>query len=278
MLDIMTSDLICCVSEATRQDVIHYLNAPAERVFVSHLGCEAPAAKPAIDPPVPDQVPPYVVILGTVEPRKNLRLVADFIRCRPEICQEFAFFFVGRRGWGTQFEEIFGDIMAKRECSDRIFFTDYVSETTKRRLLRNAQFAIYPSVFEGFGLPVVECMAEGCPVIASRSSSLIELGLDASCYFDPLSLSDFSRVFRMIQSLTALPDQRRRLSETLRKGSSVFSWQAFADRIMEKIDEVTVPASGRITAGRSQKRPAVQGLHGIVEQGGPGRRVGSVIS
>jgi glycosyltransferase involved in cell wall biosynthesis len=260
MLDTMTSDLICCVSEATRQDVIRYLNVPPERVFVSHLGCEAAAAEPAIDRPVSDQVPPYVVILGTVEPRKNLRLVADFIRCRPEICQEFAFFFVGRRGWGTQFEEIFGDIMAKRECRDRILFTDYVSEASKRRLLRNARFAIYPSVFEGFGLPVVECMAEGCPVIASHSSSLIELGLDASCYFDPLSLSDFSRVFRVMQSLTDRPDQRRRLSENLRKGSSVFSWQAFADRIIEKIDEVTIPISTRTTAGRSQNGHQLKGF------------------
>ena len=169
MRDVATSDLICCVSAATRQDVIQYLRVPAERVFVSHLGCET-AAEGIPETPLPGPV------LGTIEPRKNLRLIADFIRCRPQICDEIAFLFVGRRGWGEQFEALFGDITRMRQCRDRILFTDYVPEEAKRRLLRHASFAAYPSLFEGFGLPVVECMAEGCPVITSRSSSLIELG------------------------------------------------------------------------------------------------------
>jgi glycosyltransferase involved in cell wall biosynthesis len=255
MRDVATSDLICCVSAATRQDVIQYLRVPAERVFVSHLGCET-AAEGIPETPLPGPIPPYVVVLGTIEPRKNLRLIADFIRCRPQICDEIAFLFVGRRGWGEQFEALFGDITRMRQCRDRILFTDYVPEEAKRRLLRHASFAAYPSLFEGFGLPVVECMAEGCPFITSRSSSLIELGLDDECYFDPLSLSDFSRAFGHMQAQTAQPKSRHKLSQDLIARASVFTWDAFMKRIMDRIEGhlSTVSAAQVPKRGRSARQ------------------------
>jgi glycosyltransferase involved in cell wall biosynthesis len=208
--DVATSDLVCCVSEATRQDVLQYLRVPPERVFVSHLGCDV--AEETDEFALTSPVSPYVVVLGTIEPRKNLGLVADFIRCRPQICDELAFLFVGRRGWGAQFEDLFADIMRLPQCRERVLFTDYVTEGVKRRLLRHARFAIYPSLFEGFGLPVVECMAQGCPIITSRSSSLVELALDEDFYFDPLSLADFSRAFGLMHSMTMQEERRRQLS------------------------------------------------------------------
>jgi glycosyltransferase involved in cell wall biosynthesis len=142
--DVATSDLVCCVSEATRQDVLQYLRVPPERVFVSHLGCDV--AEETDEFALTSPVSPYVVVLGTIEPRKNLGLVADFIRCRPQICDELAFLFVGRRGWGAQFEDLFADIMRLPQCRERVLFTDYVTEGVKRRLLRHARFAIYPSL------------------------------------------------------------------------------------------------------------------------------------
>jgi len=239
MRDIGTSDLVCCVSEATRQDVLLYLKADLKRVFVSHLGCRIDTSTEAMrERSMRGTTPPYIVVLGTVEPRKNLRLIADLIRHRPRVCEEFAFFFVGRRGWGAQFEEIFGDIMRMPQCRDRLLFTDYVDDEVKKRLLRRAAFAIYPSLFEGFGLPVIECMAEGCPVIASRTSSLVELGLDDSCYFDPWSLNDFARCFDMMHSVVAQPTQREHLSHDVLNRASKFTWGAFMDRVLARIDEV----------------------------------------
>jgi glycosyltransferase involved in cell wall biosynthesis len=233
--DVATSDLVCCVSEATRQDVLQYLRVPPERVFVSHLGCDV--AEETDEFALTSPVSPYVVVLGTIEPRKNLGLVADFIRCRPQICDELAFLFVGRRGWGAQFEDLFADIMRLPQCRERVLFTDYVTEGVKRRLLRHARFAIYPSLFEGFGLPVVECMAQGCLIITSRSSSLVELALDEDFYFDPLSLADFSRAFGLMHSMTMQEERRRQLSHDVTRRASAFSWDAFVERIIEKISE-----------------------------------------
>jgi glycosyltransferase involved in cell wall biosynthesis len=263
MRDVASSDLICCVSEATRQDVIQYLQAPAERVFVSHLGSD-PVEEDTRELQSSEPVPPYVVILGTIEPRKNLGLIADFIRCRPEICDQIAFFFVGRRGWGVQFEELFGDIMHMSKCRDRVFFTDYVTEKLKRSLLRHARFAIYPSFFEGFGLPVVESMAAGCPTIASRSSSLVELGLDDAAYFDPLSLSDFSRAFGQMQAMTMRDEERRRLSRDFVRRASVFSWETFVKRIMDRVEEAVgslsgARPSGPITVRQRGRRRTIEG-------------------
>jgi glycosyltransferase involved in cell wall biosynthesis len=255
MRDVATSDLICCVSNATREDVIRYLGARPERVFVSHLGCDH-VANDTGALQSSDAVPPYVVALGTIEPRKNLMLVGNFIRSRPQVCDEIAFLFIGRRGWGAQFEELFGDIMRMPRCRDRVLFTDYVTEEQKQRLLRHARFAVYPSLFEGFGLPVVECMALGCPIITSRSSSLVELGLDDTAYFNPLSLGDFSRTFGLMQTRTALDEERRKLSHELIRRASVFTWGAFVRRIMDRVEETvaTLPAAKPSTRSSSSRR------------------------
>lgn len=263
MRDVATSDLVCCVSEATRQDVIQYLRVPEERVFVSHLGCGI--AEGADDDFTPAQpVSPYVAVLGTIEPRKNLGLIADFIRCRPQICDEIAFLFVGRRGWGAQFEETFSDITQLPQCRDRVLFTDYVTEPIKRRLLRHARFAVYPSVFEGFGLPVVECMAEGCPIITSRSSSLVELGLDPEFYFDPLSLADFSRSFGLMLTATKQEEPRRQLSQHVADLAAAFSWDAFVERIMEKLEQklgsLHAPVQARRPNGRQVRQAVAQDI------------------
>jgi glycosyltransferase involved in cell wall biosynthesis len=253
MRDAATSDLLCCVSEATRQDVISYLSVPPEKAFVSHLGCDAnPIQRPDFGTA---PIPPYVVVLGTVEPRKNLQLVAEFIRCRPEICRQVAFMFVGRRGWGAQFEDIFGQVLSMPECQDRIFFTGFLTDADKHRLLAHAAFSIYPSLFEGFGLPVIECMAAGCPVITSRSSSLVELGLDPECYFDPFSVLDFGRAFDRMMAITSKRDARERLARRLADHASKFKWSYFSERIMDRIrDEVR-----RREAGPLAKRPADAG-------------------
>ena len=146
------------------------------------------------------------------------------------------------------------------QCRERVLFTDYVTDPVKRRLLRHARFAVYPSIFEGFGLPVVECMAAGCPVITSRSSSLIELGLDAEFYFDPLSLGDLSRAFGAMHRATMHDEPRRQLSRHVTRLAASFTWDAFVERIMGKIDEKLAPPSVRNASVVGAKRRQRQGL------------------
>src|SRR5205823_3454610 len=125
----------------------------------------------------------------------------------------------------------------------------------KQRLLRDARFAIYPSLFEGFGLPVVECMAQGCPIITSRSSSLIELGLEDRFYLDPLSLADFARAFGLVQSVAMQPSTRRELAEELRRRAASFTWDKFGARIVDRVEEHVATLYPGTARSRPRARP-----------------------
>jgi glycosyltransferase involved in cell wall biosynthesis len=230
--DTATSDLVCCVSEATRQDALAYLPFDGRKAFVSHLGVHEPVAE-TVAADAATAKPPYVLVLGTVEPRKNLRLVAEFFSSRTDLLRDLPVVFAGRRGWGQQFNQIFGKLLEDPALRDRIVFTGYVDEADKWALIRGAKFAIFPSLFEGFGLPVVECMAAGCPVIAGRTSSLVEFGLPDEMYFDPFSLVDFARAFRHINTMAE--PARLALGEKLERQARQFTWTAFSDRIVEAI-------------------------------------------
>lgn len=227
--DCKSSDLICCVSEATRRDAVAYLGLEPTKTFVSHLGV-APPEEPDIAPVVRQD---FILVLGTVEPRKNLRLVAEFLASRPDVLENSVIVFVGRRGWGPQFNQIFGRLIEDPRLRDRFAFTGFVSEADKWALMRSARFAIFPSMFEGFGLPVLECMAAGCPIITSRSSSLVEFDLPQEMYFDPFSLADFSRAFRSVSALTE--GDRKALGEQLQRKAEAYTWQAFSDRIFNAV-------------------------------------------
>jgi len=249
--DVQSSDLVCCVSEATRQDALRYLDLEASKSFVSYLGVHRPAL---LDEPAPPRRD-FVLVLGTIEPRKNLRLVAEFLLSRPDLADEMAFIFVGRRGWGAGFDHIFGELLQEQPWKDRIVFTDFLPEADKWALMRSAHFAIFPSLFEGFGLPVLECMAAGCPVIASRSSSLVEFNLPQQMYFDPFSVTDFSHAFRFVNSLSEL--DRASLGETLQFQSRKFTWDACFNRIIKALaDRLSAPAQPSPRTGNAPAKSA----------------------
>ncbi len=228
--DVRSSDVVCNVSDATQQDALAYLGLDPARSIVSHLGVRPPAEAKE---PMPRKN--FAIVLGTIEPRKNLRLVAEFMLNRPDMASKIAMVFVGRRGWGPAFDDVFGGLLTNSPWKDRMYFTDFVSEAEKWVLMRSARFAIFPSLFEGFGLPVLECMAAGCPVITSRSSSLVEFDLPADMYFDPFSVADFSRAFRRIESMPE--EERTKLAEGLRAKSKKFTWDAFCARLLKAVVE-----------------------------------------
>ena len=225
--DAASSDVVCCVSDATAQDARIYLGLDPARIVVSHLGVRPPPGDEAL------VRKNYAVVLGTIEPRKNLRLVVEFMLNRTDLAGKVALVFIGRRGWGQSFDDIFAELTSDSPWKNGIYFTDFVSEEEKWALLRNARFAIFPSLFEGFGLPVIECMAAGCPVIAARSSSLVELGLPSEMYFDPYSLADFSRAFRLIETMPEI--QHRALARRLSEKAATYTWEAFAGRLLEAV-------------------------------------------
>jgi glycosyltransferase involved in cell wall biosynthesis len=179
---------VIAVSEYTRRDVIEHLGLPEHRVVTVPNGV-APNGQPsAVSEPVAANIPErYVLSVGTLEPRKNLlrlfqaiRLLAD----RPAT-RDVVLLHAGGYGWLAD-----GIVRAARTpaLGARVRLLGYVPQDDLACLYRRARLLAYPSLSEGFGLPVIEAMAAGCPVVAADRSALPEVAGDAALLVDPESV------------------------------------------------------------------------------------------
>jgi glycosyltransferase involved in cell wall biosynthesis len=231
--DAMTSDLIVAVSQSTLDDLHAYVPETLQKpAIVAHL---APCI---VDPPARAAHPlkkPYIVVLGTLEPRKNVGFVLECLGERPEWLSRATFVFVGRWGWG----ETTQDLIARHglgpavERQD-IIFTGFVEDRARDALIVNSTLVIYISRYEGFGLPVIEALHCGAPVLTSYSSSLPEAGGDQACYCDFDSSQEFFGALERIFAAESGDDvQNRRMAR--KAYARRFTWEATYDRIKNEI-------------------------------------------
>lgn len=185
--DIESTDCFFCVSKATKSDLLNYFKTPEHSAKVLPIGL-------AIDPcvitaclkdRVAETCEPYVCVLGTIEPRKNGQIVIELIRRYPEFLAKQQVVFIGREGWNDEKRKLTAYLDSVGVDSNRIIFSGFVPEDAKIRLIMGSKFCIYPSFFEGFGIPVAESAALGKFVVCSNSSSMIEVAPDMSFFFDP---------------------------------------------------------------------------------------------
>ncbi len=176
--------------------------------------------------------PRYVLAVGTIEPRKNLSRLME--ACEPLLAENLmdALVLVGGKGW------LYEDFFRRWEAfpfRDRVLFPGYVRDEDLPAVYAGALVTVQPSLYEGFGLPVLEAMASGSPVCASRASSLPEVGGGAARYFDPEDVQGMSTLLR---ELLVDEDERR---EMVREGlarASLFSWQHTAERTLAVYERV----------------------------------------
>jgi glycosyltransferase involved in cell wall biosynthesis len=194
--EVDSNEFTFAVSEATAEDISLYLNVPRSRIKVSYQFVDWPAEFNMIfESRYPAHATlPYVLVIGTIEPRKNLRLVFSAAREILKVDPELNILVLGKSGWSL--DDALGRDVGELVKSGRIRFTGFVDELKKYCLLRLCRFTIFPSLMEGFGIPVLESLDLGKPVLASFSSSIPEVGRDAVAYFDPLSKSDFISSFK----------------------------------------------------------------------------------
>ncbi|MBB5985027.1 glycosyltransferase family 4 protein [Sphingobium lignivorans] len=208
--DCRTSDHIFCVSDATRRDVINYLRVPERKTSVIPLGArfeesdlyQACEQRRSID------VEPYIVIIGTIEPRKNGGMIIDLLMKYPHLLNGYQIVFIGREGWLDEKRRIMDQLATLGIASDRVVFTGYVSDEIKTRLLLNCAFAVYPSFFEGYGLPVLECAVLGKLCVASRTSSIVEVAPDMCIFFDPTDLESLRSAIEHALACVRLPGRQ----------------------------------------------------------------------
>jgi glycosyltransferase involved in cell wall biosynthesis len=223
-------------SEATRVDVIRLLKLDPGRVRVVPYAV-AESFRPASEGParlttVYGVRPPYFLYVGTIEPRKNLaRTLRAFARVAASL-PEHQLVLVGDLGW--KYEEVLAE--ARRpELHGRVLLPGYVPEQDLPVLYSHAVAFVYPSLYEGFGFPVVEAMACGAPVLTSRSSSLTEIAEGAAVLVDPLSETGLADALVSLATDASL-SQRLRAEGLLR--AATFTWERTARETVQVYREV----------------------------------------
>jgi glycosyltransferase involved in cell wall biosynthesis len=223
-------DCVICISQSTKNDLCNYLKIDESRVFVTHL-----AAEPTIFYPCNDatkiaatrnkyQIPEgrYILSLSTLEPRKNLD---GAIRSFGKLIQEqkikdLYLVLVGTPGW--KYEKIMEEVAQQTLLQDRIIFTGYVPESDLAALYSGALAFVYPSFYEGFGLPPLEAMQCGIPVITSNNSALPEVVGEAGIMLNP---KDTDGLCDSMLQIYNQPSLRATMSLKSLAQAKKFSWE-----------------------------------------------------
>lgn len=229
MKELATNDVIFCASEATRAALNQTYPSAAAKSKVLYQYADWPQEFDAMERNLP---PPgigrYAAVIGTIEPRKNLKLILDALS-QPEVRKsDIRFVVIGRKGW--KIDQFLSDLTPQDR--ERLLFSGFVSEFVKYRLLRHAEFLVFPSVYEGFGIPALEAMSLGKPVLASFTSSFPEVIGEAGVYYDPLSPTAFAAAFAEITNLRRLEE----LKKAALKGAAAFGSARMVQPVAEWLD------------------------------------------
>jgi glycosyltransferase involved in cell wall biosynthesis len=167
---------------------------------------------------------PFILSVGKIEPRKNItRLIDSFVQTKKA---DWELVIVGPKGW---------DEKSDQKKTGSIKFTGYVSEIELHALYELCQFFVYPSLWEGFGYPIIEAMMHNKAVAASNNSSLAELVADRGILFDPLSIDDMSH------SLITLMEDIKKRNLYAYKGfeyAQEFTWKRYYDGLIKMLHKV----------------------------------------
>lgn len=212
---------ITTVSESTRNDLITYFNIPKEKVSVVHSATHIIKENTKKN----DLPRNYILFVGTLEPRKNLcRLLEAYSRLEDNIKSDYPLLIAGGQGWG---DVDLNKLIAQLNISKNVQLLGYVDDKTIESLYEHCSFLAFPSLYEGFGLPIIEAAKYGKMVLTSNTSSMPEIASDYGIYVDPISVdSIFKGLTHIIHSRTQ--------KEPLTK----FTWGKSANELVAVFEKV----------------------------------------
>lgn len=226
---------IIAVSKSTKKDLTERLRAKTEKVSVVYEAVDQEFFNPRSEVEQANVLSKYglkgdfLLFVGTVQPRKNLeRLIEAFSKLKNRKIQ---LVIAGKPGW------LYGDIYSapvKFGVAEQVKFIGYVPNEELPGLYSSATALIFPSLYEGFGLPVLEAMACDCPVVVSKSSSLPEIVAEAGLYFDPNRVETIVDSLKLILSKNAL---RSEMIDEGRKQVKKFTWEKTAKETLKVLQK-----------------------------------------
>jgi len=233
-VDVTHSPGIIAVSENTKKDIIRLLKVPAEKVKVIYQGV-AESFRHRLSPQSLSSLRKrfslngdYLLFVGAIEPRKNLvNLLRAFKGVVKKNFGELKLVIAGERSWHT---EEFDRELQSPDLKERVVLTGYLSSEELAGLYQAARMLIFPSLGEGFGLPLVEAMASGIPIVSSKTSCIPEVVGDAAILIDPHSPQEIEEAICSLLTDSKLAEEltRRGLERSYR-----FSWKETAKQTLQ---------------------------------------------
>lgn len=232
-----TADKIIADSNCTKKDLISYFNIPEEKIRVILLAADGKFKR--LNKEEIKEVKqkynlnfPFILYVGTWEPRKGIpSLIRAFYKLKKKNIH-YKLVITGKKGW--KYKEIF-ETIDKLNLQNDVVFTGYVSDEDLPALYNAADLFVYPSLYEGFGLPPLEAMACGTPVITSNTSSLPEVVGDAGIMVDPYDVDGLADAMHKVLTNDGLRE------DMIKKGlkrAKMFSWEKCAKEMLDVYEEV----------------------------------------
>jgi glycosyltransferase involved in cell wall biosynthesis len=233
------ADCVITVSEFSKQEILSFFDYPEKKIKVVYNGADLETYRADIAPEsirrvreayeLPEE---YILYLGTLEPRKNIERLIEAYGLARQRRKLPRLVIAGRKGW--MYEGIFAKYR-ELAIGGGVIFPGYVADADKPPLLAGAMFFVFPSLYEGFGLPPLEAMACGTPVIAGDTAALPEICGDAAVYVDPFDIDAIAGALARLASDEAL---RGRMRGKGLERARLFRWDKSAARLFEIYEEV----------------------------------------
>lgn len=241
---IVRAKKIIAVSESTKKDIIEFFNVDPNKISVIYEGVDHnrfPFKKPEAG--LREYLNnayhikrDYILFVGTLEPRKNLiRLLEAWYKLvnkKPSIAQNYQLVLAGGAGW--LYDAIYEEVK-NRNLESSVLFPGYFPSKDLPKLYAGAAFFIFPSLYEGFGLPVLEAMASGLPVITSNVSALPEIAGQAAILIDP---HDEEGIAAAMEKLLDKPELRLELAAAGQARAQQFTWRKCAQETLQLYREI----------------------------------------
>jgi glycosyltransferase involved in cell wall biosynthesis len=216
------TDLVLTISESSKQDIVQFLGVKPEKVMVTPLASRYSSNTliESYESVQYDFSKPYILFVSTIEPRKNIiNLISAFDELKQKHHLDHQLVLIGQKGW--LYEEIFARI-ARSPYRESIHHLSYLSDQRVALFYSKADVFVYPSYYEGFGLPVLEAMTLGAPVVAANASSLPEVAGDAAILINSGDVTEIAEAILQVVTDTQLRD---RLIQKGKERSQQYSWE-----------------------------------------------------